>query len=92
MNAAGQDLKELLMQNDQEFHELADKHHELEDRLNQLSAKHYLSGHEQLEEVNLKKRKLQIKDRMQDIIRRHQHGQAATSRPATAGVESQLRG
>ena len=67
MSAQSQDLKELLLQTDHEFHRLADKHHELEDRLRELTAKQYLSEPEQLEEVTLKKRKLQIKDRMEDI-------------------------
>src|SRR5215467_2535827 len=71
MNGQSQDLKELLLQTDEEFHQLAAKHHELEGRLNELTAKHYLSGPEQLEESTLKKRKLQIKDRMEYIIRRH---------------------
>jgi uncharacterized protein YdcH (DUF465 family) len=71
MNAQSQDLKAQLMQTDAEFNQLAAKHHELEDRLHELTAKHYLSEPEQLEEVTLKKRKLQLKDRMEDIIRRH---------------------
>ena len=69
MNEQSQDLKELLLQTDEEFHQLAAKHHELEDRLQQLTTKHYLSQPEQLEEVNLKKRKLQLKDRMEHILR-----------------------
>ena len=73
MNAQGQDLKELLLQTDEEFHQLAAKHHELEDRLHELTAKHYLSEPEQVEEVTLKKRKLQLKDRMEDILRRHRN-------------------
>ena len=77
MNAQGQDLKELLLQTDEEFHELAAKHHELEDRLNELTSKHYLSQPEQVEEVTLKKRKLQLKDRMENILRRHQQSGAA---------------
>ena len=72
MNAEPQDLKAELLRTDEEFHDLVAKHHELEDRLHQLTAKHYLSEPEQLEEVNLKKRKLQLKDRMEDIIRRRQ--------------------
>ena len=71
MNEQSQDLKELLLQTDEEFHQLAAKHHELEDRLQQLTTKAYLSQPEQLEEVTLKKRKLQLKDRMEDILRRH---------------------
>ena len=69
MNEQSQDLKELLLQTDEEFHQLAAKHHELEGRLQQLTTKHYLSEPEQREEVNLKKRKLQLKDRMEHILR-----------------------
>jgi uncharacterized protein YdcH (DUF465 family) len=64
-------LKELLLQSDDEYRQLAAKHHELEDRLNELSAKNYLSEPEQVEETTLKKRKLHLKDRMADIARRH---------------------
>jgi uncharacterized protein YdcH (DUF465 family) len=70
MNAQSQDLKELLLQTDEEFSRLAVRHHELEDRLNELIARPYLSEPEQLEEVTLKKRKLQLKDQMEDILRR----------------------
>ena len=76
MNAESQDLKAQLMQSDENFRQLATQHHELEDRLHELTAKHYLSEPEQVEEVNLKKRKLQLKDRMEDIMRRHRQSQA----------------
>ena len=69
MHEQSQNLKELLLQTDEEYHQLAAKHHELDDRLHELTAKQYLSGTEQLEEVNLKKRKLQLKDRMENILR-----------------------
>ena len=75
MNAESSDLKELLLKTDAEFHTLAEKHHQLEDRLNELTARHYLSEPEQLEEVTLKKRKLQLKDQMEVIMRRHRHQQ-----------------
>ena len=64
-------LRELLLRTDAEFHQLADKHHELEGRLHELTEKHYLSEPEQLEEVTLKKQKLRVKDRMEDILRHH---------------------
>jgi uncharacterized protein YdcH (DUF465 family) len=70
MNGQSQNLKELLLQSDEEFHDLAAKHHALEDRLNELTSKHYLSEPEHIEEVNLKKQKLLLKDRMEDIMRR----------------------
>jgi uncharacterized protein YdcH (DUF465 family) len=75
MNVQSQGLKEELLRTDEEFHNLVAKHHELEDRLHQLTSKHYLSEPEQVEEVNLKKRKLQLKDRMEDIIRRRRETQ-----------------
>lgn len=71
MPTDSQELRGRLIERDEEFRELATKHEELDRRLQQLSAKHYLSEPEQLEEVTLKKRKLQLKDRMEDIIRRH---------------------
>ena len=71
MNAQTQDLKDVLLRTDEEFSQLAAKHHELDDRLHQLTAKAYLSEPEQVEESTLKKRKLQLKDRMEDILRRH---------------------
>ena len=64
-------LRELLLQSDQEFRELALKHHELDDRLHNLSSRAFLSETEQIEEVQLKKKKLQLKDKMEDILRRH---------------------
>jgi uncharacterized protein YdcH (DUF465 family) len=77
MNGQTQDLKDQLLRSDEEFNQLAAKHHELEDRLHELSAKHYLSEPEQVEEVTLKKRKLQLKDRMEDILRRHRSGETS---------------
>jgi len=70
MNAQSPDLKDELRRPDEEFNLLAAEHHELDDRLHQLNAKHYLSPPEQLEEVTLKKRKLALKDRMEDLRRR----------------------
>jgi uncharacterized protein YdcH (DUF465 family) len=70
MNAQRQDLKDLLLQTDEEFRSLAAKHHDLDDRLHQLTTKQYLSEPEQVEEVTLKKRKLHLKDQMEDMLRR----------------------
>jgi uncharacterized protein YdcH (DUF465 family) len=64
-----EDLKHLLIETNQEYRELASKHHSLEDRLHELETKQYLSDAEQVEEVSLKKRKLQVKDRMELILR-----------------------
>ena len=69
-----EDLKHLLIETNQEFRELASKHHTLDDRLHELESKHYLSNDEQFEEINLKKKKLYIKDRMELIIRDYRTG------------------
>ena len=86
MNGQSQNLKELLLQTDEEFHSLASKHHALEDRLHELTSKQYLSEPEQIEEINLKKQKLQLKDRMEDIMRRRLKSQPPEiDRPTARG-------
>ena len=70
MNAADtQEVKSLLLQTHEHYRELAQKHHQLDDRLHELLDRHYLSDSEQLEEVTLKKRKLALKDQMEQIAR-----------------------
>ena len=72
MNAAdAQEVKNFLLQSDQQFRQLAEQHHELDDRLHQLIEKHYLSTTEQFEEVTLKKKKLALKDQMESIVREY---------------------
>ena len=70
MNEQSQDLTMPSVRMDDEFQQLAAKHRELESRLHELHARSYLSEPEQLEEVDLKKRKLLLKDRMEDLRRR----------------------
>ena len=41
--AETQDIKHLLLETNDEYRQLATKHHELEDRLHELTSKHYLS-------------------------------------------------
>ncbi len=72
-----QQLKEHLLQTDYGFRQLVEQHQELDSRLHELANQNYLSQPEQFEEVTLKKRKLQLKDRMQDILRRHASPQTA---------------
>jgi uncharacterized protein YdcH (DUF465 family) len=69
-----EDLKHLLIETNPEFRELASKHHSLDDRLHELEAKHYLSDAEQFEEVNIKKRKLHLKDQMEMMLRNSRNG------------------
>ncbi len=73
MATDSQQLRDRLLQTDEEFRQLTAKHQELDTRLYQLSHQPYLSGPEQVEQVTLKKRKLQVKDRMEDVLRRHRN-------------------
>jgi uncharacterized protein YdcH (DUF465 family) len=61
-----------------EYRRLMAQHHEYESRLGELAEKAVLSDEEQVEESTLKKKKLQLKDRMQEIARR---GREATAHP-----------
>ena len=74
---AQQDIKHLLLQQDDQYRQLAEQHHELDHRLHELSDKHYLSTSEEIEEVTLKKRKLALKDRMEAIARHFVHSRAS---------------
>ena len=71
------ELKRQLLQTDEEYRHLATEHHHLDEQLHQLAIRNYLSEPEQLHEVTLKKRKLQLKDQMEDIVRRRSAGDPA---------------
>jgi uncharacterized protein YdcH (DUF465 family) len=77
-----QELRETLLQTDEEFRALSVRHHQLDERLHELAVKPYLPESEQVEEITLKKRKLQLKDRMEDILRRHQSSARTVSASA----------
>ena len=67
MAAESQQLRERLLRTDSGFRRLAEQHHELDSRLHELAAHHYLSEPEQFEKVTLKKRKLRLKDKIAQI-------------------------
>ena len=73
MATDSQQLRDRLLQTDEEFRQLIAKHQKLDTRLYQLSHQSYVSGPEQVEQVTLKKRKLQVKDEVEDILRRHRN-------------------
>ena len=62
-------LKDPLLMQNEEYRRLDQQHHEYEGRLHTLNEKVVLSDDEQFEETTLKKKKLQIKDRMEAIAR-----------------------
>ena len=60
---------ERLLENE-EYKRLHEQYYEYEARLSQFSDKVVLSDEEQVEETTLKKKKLQLKDRMEAIARK----------------------
>ncbi len=64
-------IRENLLRSDEEYRRWAAKHEELEARLRVLRSKRRLSEEEQREEIDVKKKKLQLKDRMEARVRQH---------------------
>jgi uncharacterized protein YdcH (DUF465 family) len=71
--AEAQEVKNLLLRSNDQYRQLAQRHHQLDDRLHELTERHYLSDTEQIEEVTLKKRKLALKDQMEAMARDYSH-------------------
>ena len=65
------EISEILYRENSEYRNLSDQHRSLETRLQELSSHLYLSDSEKLEEITLKKKKLILKDRMQELMKRH---------------------
>ncbi len=77
MNAPeAQEVKSLLLQGNDSYRQLSEQHSQLDRRLHELTDKHYLSTNEQFEETILKKRKLALKDQMEEIAREFSHARS----------------
>ena len=74
-----EEIKEHLMSADPEFRRLVEEHKLHEGRLHDLHNRHHMTEQDHLEEIRLKKRKLQLKDQMNSLIQKfrnelsHQH-------------------
>jgi len=66
-----EEMKKQLLESNTEFRQLATLHHDLDERIHNLAIRSYLSEPEQIEEVTLKKKKLQLKDQMESMLRHH---------------------
>jgi uncharacterized protein YdcH (DUF465 family) len=71
-------LREHLLKQNEQYRQLDEQHREYEHRLQRLTDKVVLSDDEQVEETVLKKKKLQIKDKMEEIARQ---ARAETAHP-----------
>ena len=76
MSNSTADIQQILSDQDPEFRQWADEHHQCEARLHELIAKTEISTDEEIEEKSLKKRKLHLKDQMAERIRAFSHAVA----------------
>ena len=65
------ELREQLMIANEQFRQLAAEHKIYAAKLDELSARSFLSEEEKTEEVTLKKRKLFLKDQMYSILQKY---------------------
>ena len=66
------DVKEYLIQNDQEFRQLVQRHQSYESELEVLKNRFFLNEHDKFEETIIKKKKLAVMDQMQVRIHNYQ--------------------
>lgn len=69
-----EELKAQLMASNDEFQNLMQRHAEMDRRVSELEGLEHLTEQEQLEEVQLKKQKLHLKDRINEML----HGKPAS--------------
>ena len=66
------EIREHLMASSPEFQRLADEHTRYETQLEQLTEQMYRNSEDLLLEIELKKRKLRVKDEMEQLVARHE--------------------
>ena len=66
--AIQEELKAHLLQTNETFRSLMNRHHEYDALVEKLESKPALSADEEIEEHRLKKLKLQLKDQMEQIV------------------------
>jgi uncharacterized protein YdcH (DUF465 family) len=62
------EIKAHLMQTNEKYRQLMEKHHEYDRQVEELEAKHALTAAEEVEEHRLKKLKLHLKDEMEQLV------------------------
>lgn len=63
------DVRERLAKEDPNFQRLLRKHREYDQRLQELQSRKFLSDEEKIEEIEIKKHKLALKDQMEQMVR-----------------------
>lgn len=67
------EVRQSLLAQDAEYRRLAEEHSRCESQLKQILEQSYLSSEDLIQETNLKKLKLRLKDQMELMVARHQH-------------------
>ncbi len=62
------EIKKILVESDEEFKKIYEEHQNYENQLKNFQDKHFLTSEEELEVKKIKKKKLFLKDKMQQII------------------------
>ncbi len=76
------DTKSAGLRATEDLQQLVAEHQELDQRIHRLSTLSYLTDQQQYEEVQLKKRKLALKDRIQGLLRTDRCAAAASGSSA----------
>jgi uncharacterized protein YdcH (DUF465 family) len=71
------DVKEELIATDEEFRRLHEEHQTCEHRLAELNHKSLLSEDDEIEEKKIKLHKLNLKDRMESMLRAHREARVS---------------
>lgn len=67
-----EEVKEILIKDNEEFARIYRKHRELDEKVAVLEELHHLTPEEEIQEKTLKKDKLRLKDQMADMIKEYQ--------------------
>jgi uncharacterized protein YdcH (DUF465 family) len=70
-----EDVKAATFQTDDTFRQLVTEHQALDEKIQRLSSFTHLTEQQQYEEVDLKKQKLAIKDRIEAMLRSGNHAE-----------------
>lgn len=71
MPISPREVRDVLLANDAEFQRLVQEHARYEAELERLSRQTYLNSDDLILEITLKKKKLRVKDEMEQLMARH---------------------
>jgi uncharacterized protein YdcH (DUF465 family) len=76
-----EEIKEQLLSSNSAFRSLVEEHLTYKIKLQELTARLHMSSQDQLDEVELKKKKLQLKDQMSRMIQEFRQDQVSHQHP-----------